>query len=201
MKFLIGVDEAGRGALAGPVAVGVVLVSSGFDFGRIPGVKDSKQLSARQRERIYALTRGLKKEGKLNFKVAMVGAEMIDRVGITRATALAARRALSRLSCDPACTEVRLDGLLHAPTAYVCQQTIIRGDQTEPIISLASIMAKVTRDRYMVRVAQRYPLYEFTRHKGYGTLLHRQHIAVHGLCGLHRRYFCNTVIMRSKGKQ
>ncbi len=196
MRFLIGVDEAGRGPLAGPVAVGVALVSSDFDFGRIPGVKDSKQLSEKERERIYALARELQKEKVLDFKVAMVGAGMIDRIGISRATALAVARALARLSCSSYCnflphdSDVRLDGLLHAPPEYTNQQTIIRGDQTEPVISLASIMAKVTRDRYMVRVAKHYPLYEFARHKGYGTLLHRQRIQAHGLSDLHRKYFC-----------
>lgn len=186
----MGVDEAGRGALAGPVAVGVAMVPRDFDFALVPGVKDSKQLSPKERERIYALARGLQKEGLLDFKVAMVGAEMIDRVGITRAVALATARALYRLSCNPAFTDVRLDGLLHAPPVFIRQQTIIRGDQTEPVISLASIMAKVTRDHHMVRLACRYPLYDLARHKGYGTLLHRDRLAAHGLSDLHRRYFC-----------
>ena len=194
MRFLVGVDEAGRGALAGPVAVAVAMVPSGFDFALVPEVKDSKQLSLAARERIYALARELQKEKVLDFKVAMVGAEVIDKVGITRAVALATARALFRLSCMPNETEVRLDGLLCAPARFTRQQTIIRGDQTEPVISLASIMAKVTRDRYMVRIAQRYPLYVFEKHKGYGTLLHRQHIAAHGLCDLHRKYFCKKFV-------
>ncbi len=199
MQFLIGVDEAGRGALAGPVAVGVALVRHDFDFVCIPGVKDSKQLSAKERERIYALARGLQKEGIIDFKVAMVGAKMIDRVGITRATALAVARALASLEKSaryvPTNVAVRLDGLLSAPVKCVDQQTIIRGDQTEPIISLASIVAKVTRDRYMVRIAKQYQRYAFDQHKGYGTLLHRQRIATEGLSDLHRRYFCKTFLL------
>jgi ribonuclease HII len=194
MKFLIGVDEAGRGALAGPVAVGVTLVSSNFDFTCIPGVKDSKQLSPRERERIYALARELQREKILNFKVAMVGAVTIDRIGITQAVSLAIARALVRLACPPDEAEVRLDGLLSAPFVYTKQQTIIRGDQTEPVISLASIMAKVTRDRYMVRIARHYSLYELARHKGYGTLIHRQCIKKHGLSDLHRKYFCKRFV-------
>src|SRR3989344_4052045 len=194
MRFLVGVDEAGRGALAGPVAVGVAMVPSGFDFTLVPGVKDSKQLSPKERERIYALARRLQKEKLLDFKVAMVGAGVIDRIGITRATAKAVARGVFRLSCTPDEAEVRLDGLLHAPTAYTFQETIIRGDQTEPIISLASIMAKVTRDRYMVRIAKRYPAYDLARHKGYGTLLHRQCIEKHGLSDLHRKYFCKKFV-------
>ena len=197
METVIGVDEVGRGALAGPVGVGVVRVSRGFDFARIPGVRDSKQLSLKERERIYALARQLQKESALDFKVAMVGAGVIDRIGITRATALAVARALSYLShsCEflPNSVEVRLDGLLSAPLIYTHQQTIIRGDQTEPIVSLASIVAKVTRDRYMMSLAKRYPLYELDRHKGYGTSLHRQCIKQHGLCTLHRKYFCKKL--------
>jgi ribonuclease HII len=193
MQFLIGVDEAGRGALAGPVAVGVAMVPIDFDFGMVPRVKDSKMLTPLARERIYALARNLQKEKLLDFKVAMVGAGMIDRIGITRAVALATARALSRLSCDPAHAEVRLDGLLSAPVHFIHQQTIIRGDQTEPVISLASIMAKVTRDRYMVCLAKRYPAYDLARHKGYGTLVHRTCIAKNGLSDLHRKYFCKKI--------
>ncbi|MDZ4284363.1 MAG: hypothetical protein U1A28_00885, partial [Patescibacteria group bacterium] len=122
MKFIVGVDEAGRGALAGPVAVGVALVSHDFDFARIPGVKDSKQLSPKERERLYALARELQKEKALDFTVAMVGAETIDRIGITRAVAVATGRALPRLAHVPHAVEVRLDGLLSAPRAYPYQQ-------------------------------------------------------------------------------
>ena len=193
MQFFVGVDEAGRGALAGPVGVGVVLTPHDFDFARIPEVRDSKQLSAKARERVYALARQLKKEKVLDFKVAMVEAKVIDKIGITRVTALAVARALARLEHSPLEVEVRLDGLLHAPMEYTHQQTIIRGDQTEPIISLASIIAKVTRDRLMVRLAKQYPVYGFEQHKGYGTLLHRQRIKEHGLCDLHRKYFCRKL--------
>lgn len=188
--FIIGVDEAGRGALAGPVAVGVALVPQDFDWTLIPGVKDSKQLSEKRREEIFLRARVLKKEGKLDYKVALVSAATIDRRGITAAVRMGIARALKKLPHDIEVAEVRLDGLLHAPVHYLHQQTIVRGDQTEPAISLASIMAKVTRDRHMVALAKKYPAYAFEVHKGYGTLAHRTYIKEVGVSDIHRRYFC-----------
>ena len=188
--YIIGVDEAGRGALAGPVAVGVALVPHNFDWTLIPGVRDSKQLSEKKREEIFIRARALQKEGQLRYQVALVSAVTIDRRGITTAVKMGIERALKKLPHDIAGVEVRLDGLLHAPAHYVRQQTIIRGDQTEPAISLASIMAKVTRDRHMVALAKKYPAYALEVHKGYGTLLHRTHIKETGISDIHRRYFC-----------
>lgn len=190
---IIGVDEAGRGALAGPVSVGAALVPQDFDWSLIPGVRDSKQLSAQKREVIFARAQQLKREGILDFKVALVSAAVIDKIGITRAVARGIERSLKRLGCVPADADVRLDGLLRAPQIYTTQQTIIRGDQTEPAISLASIVAKVTRDRYMVRSAKQYPVYAFEVHKGYGTKKHQEALRKAGLCVMHRQYFCKVV--------
>lgn len=190
MPHLIGVDEAGRGALAGPVAVGAVCVPADFDWGLLPGVRDSKLLSPATRERLFIAANMLRREGILDFRVALVGAVTIDRSGINHAVALGISRILSRLDQDPEAVEVRLDGLLRAPAVYAHQHTIVRGDQTEPTISLASIVAKVTRDRYMVRLAPRYEPYGFAVHKGYGTERHRAALAKHGISDVHRRYFC-----------
>lgn len=187
---IIGIDEAGRGALAGPVAVGAAVVPADFDWTLLPGVRDSKQLSPKARERVFLHARELKRDGLLDYRVALVGATVIDQRGITRAVSLGIVRTLGRLPYSPEEVAVRLDGLLRAPAVYLTQETIVRGDQTEPAISLASILAKVTRDRHMVRLAERYPAYEFGVHKGYGTERHRSCIQKHGLSRVHRVYFC-----------
>ncbi len=199
MLTLIGVDEAGRGALAGPVAVGAACVPPDFDWKRLPGVRDSKLLSPASRERLFVAASELRQEGALDFRVALVGAAIIDCVGITRAVARGIARSLSRLTWEPDDVEVRLDGLLRAPAAYVRQRTIVRGDLTEPIISLASIMAKVTRDRYMVRLAESYEAYGFEVHKGYGTKQHREAIVQYGISDVHRAYFCRGCGPQSAG--
>ena len=206
-KLIIGVDEAGRGPLAGPVAVGVVLVPLAFPWQRLlPGVDDSKRLTARARMKIFQLAKELKNDGQLDYKVSLCGAKTIDRLGINRAVSLALSRALARLhhtkrpggfrAEDLFSASVRLDGGLRAPSAYLEQQTIIGGDRLEPAISLASIMAKVTRDQYMVNLAlnKAYQPYDFARHKGYGTLAHRRAILERGLSPEHRRSYCRRVI-------
>jgi ribonuclease HII len=188
--FVIGVDEAGRGPLAGPVAVGAVSVPADFDWGLLDGVTDSKKLSPEKREMIFNRARVLKKRGTIRYRVSLVNARMIDREGITSAVRLGIMRSLSALEIDPKDARVKLDGLLYAPPRYTFQETIIRGDESELVIGLASILAKVTRDRYMMRTARKYPAYSFDRHKGYGTRAHKLAIHTHGLCVLHRRSFC-----------
>jgi len=192
MKWIVGIDEAGRGALAGPVAVGAVLVPKDFDWAQIPGVADSKQVSPKNREAIFRRTQQLEKEGKLTTAVALVSEKVIDKKGITFAVRQGIVRALAELAPDPRTAYIKLDGLLHAPAEFTHQTTIIKGDVTEKEISLASIMAKVTRDRYMVRVAKKYPRYGFEIHKGYGTLIHRKNIKKYGLEVMHRTTFCRT---------
>ena len=198
MKYLIGIDEAGRGPLAGPVSVGAVIVERDFDFSRVVGIKDSKILSARARDEWYARLEELRDEGTLRFAVAFSSASVIDKRGIVPAVFSALKRALVKLEADPAECEVRLDGSLKAPSEFVMQRTIIRGDQTEPIISLAAIAAKVERDRLMVRLARKYPAYRFDVHKGYGTAKHKEIIAKRGLSNIHRASFCKNVLLTSK---
>lgn len=202
-KYIIGIDEAGRGPLAGPVAVGVALVSSNFDWTQIPGVGDSKQLSEAKREEIYQNANDLHKSGKLYFAVSLVSANVIDRIGIVPAVNVALKRALTRVTksvepIDWTKTSVKLDGGLKAPDYCSVQETIIKGDSKERVIGLASIMAKVTRDRYMRRVALRpaFAPYAFARHKGYGTKAHRKSIAVHGLSSEHRVGYCKNIKVR-----
>lgn len=188
-RYIIGIDEAGRGPLAGPVAVGIACIPRDFDWNTIPGVGDSKKVSAKNREAIFRRTQSLKKQGILNFVVVQIPASTIDCIGITKAISLGITRGLVKLDMNPKSVDVRLDGLLHAPLEYMHQETIIKGDAKEKVIGLASICAKVTRDRTMVRLARTYPKYGFDIHKGYGTRVHIEAVQKHGLSKIHRRSF------------
>lgn len=191
-KWLVGVDEAGRGPLAGPVAVGVVVVEENFDWELVPYVNDSKKLSEKRREEIFKIARRLKATGHLDYAVSLVSAKVIDKIGIVPSIALAQARAFKKLPLSPKNTHVKLDGGLKASIQF-SQETIIQGDAKEKVIGLASIMAKVTRDRHMVKLASRYPEYAFGHHKGYGTDRHRQLIVVHGVSEVHRNSFCTRL--------
>lgn len=208
MKWVIGVDEAGRGPLAGPVAVGVAMVPADFDWGLLLGVTDSKKLSEKKRENIFSAAQQLQKEGKLSMHVALVGARVIDRDGINTAVNRGIARALKQLEQNSTIycskestlsreeTYVKLDGGLRASKSFVHQETIIKGDQKERVIGLASIAAKVTRDRYMVRRSHEpvFAPYGFAAHKGYGTKAHTEAIEKHGLSLLHRTTYCQFYI-------
>lgn len=198
-QWLLGIDEVGRGPLAGPVAVGLVLVPNDLNWHSIPGVTDSKQLSALRRESIVVQAKRLSREGVLHYSVAMTSARVIDRIGIVPAIDQALRRGLRHLSkrCAliPEHVSLKLDGGLRAPKEWRYQETIIKGDVTEPVIGLASIVAKVTRDQYMSRLATRagYLQYDFSSHKGYGTKAHRAAIARYGLSDVHRQSYCKNI--------
>lgn len=189
MQLLLGVDEAGRGPLAGPVAVGVVAVPEKFDVAlEFPGVKDSKRLSEKGREKIFQMLEVRVAVGDARFVVEFESAETIDILGISEALRRALWRGINILAPDSATVTVQLDGALRAPPEYA-QETIINGDELVPIISLASIAAKVTRDRLMRDLAQEYPEYGFDKHKGYGTKAHYEALRAHGLSPVHRRSF------------
>lgn len=194
-KYLIGVDEAGRGPLAGPVAVGVVKVSRDFDWELVPGVGDSKALSPENRAAVFRRAQELRHHHQLDFAVSQVGSSVIDTQGITYAIKLAMLRCIKRLKLSPDEVTFRLDGSLSAPEEFT-QATIIKGDSLWPEIGLASVVAKVTRDTYMERVARRYSLYGFEEHKGYGTKVHRAAIARYGKCPIHRVSYCKNIISR-----
>ena len=198
MRYLIGVDEAGRGPLAGPVSVGAVLVPIDFDWSLVEGVRDSKKLSEKKREEIFERARELEKSSALRFAVSTSSAAYIDTYGIVPAIKRALAEALSRLEVGAQDCRVLLDGSLKAPVEYIHQETIIRGDDSEPVISLASIMAKVTRDRLMKRISAKYPAYDFHVHKGYGTASHLSAIARCGLSDMHRATFCSRLRLGSK---
>ncbi len=204
--FWIGIDEAGRGPLAGPVAVGAVLVSSEFDWELLPGVGDSKKVTPKRRLAIFAEAKRLQIRGLLEYVVVMKSAKEIDTRGIVPCITAALAEALhviegSRLVGDSSGdtfkkqVAVKLDGGLKAPDTYSNQETIIKGDAKELVIGLASIMAKVTRDQYMEKLAKKaaYQAYGFAVHKGYGTKAHRALITELGLSKEHRQSFCRNI--------
>lgn len=186
---MVGIDEVGRGPLAGPVAVGAVAFLAPISRDDFPEARDSKKLSARARERIAAQVDAYAARGALSYTLQYASARAIDQRGIVPSIKEALTHSLAALSLDPALTEVRLDGTLKAPSEFLHQTSIIRGDETELSISLASIVAKVARDRLMEEEGRRYPQYGFEKHKGYGTVFHYQAIREHGLCPLHRVSF------------
>ena len=192
-KYIIGIDEAGRGPLAGPVAVGVVKTPGSFDWAsKLPGVDDSKKLTEEKRAAIFSQAKKLRHAGELDFAVAMVGPSFIDTFGITQAINLAMARCIARLKLHPEEVSIRLDGSLSADPIFT-QATIIKGDALYPEIGLASICAKETRDAYMRRIARKYPHYQFEVHKGYGTKAHRLTIAKIGKSPIHRVTYCKNI--------
>ena len=192
LKFFIGIDEVGRGPLAGPVAVGALFAAPKI-IKKFRSIKESKQLSLSKREEWYARMKvSVGKE--LRFAVSYVSADIIDKKGITFATRLALLRSLEKLKISPKSCEVLLDGGLRAPKQYVRQKTIIHGDAKETVIAMASVVAKVLRDRRMVRLHKRYPDYGFAAHKGYGTKAHYRALKKYGFSPEHRESFCGNVI-------
>lgn len=196
MRAVIGIDEVGRGPIAGPVAVGAFQILDETFLLEIKKfsipLRDSKQLSKIQREVWFKQMEFWREEGKCDFCISMVSAGDIDKHGITKAIKKALAESLSALEYDEECL-VLLDGGLKAPQEFKHQITIIKGDEKEPAIALASIAAKVTRDRHMARLAKKYPKYGFDQHMGYGTPGHYEAIKKHGLSPLHRRSFLTKV--------
>lgn len=184
--LIAGLDEAGRGALAGPVVAGAVILplDDAEALTILREVNDSKQLTAKQRTHFF----GLITEHALAYGVGIVGAEVIDEIGILPATRQAMVTAVAQL--NPAPDYLLIDGRLRLKTqSNIPQQAIIRGDSLSLSIASASIIAKVTRDQLMVDFDRVYPQYHFAQHKGYGTAMHQQAIAQHGPCPIHRHSF------------
>lgn len=201
MRYQIGVDEAGRGALAGPVSVGAVLYPEDFDWREAfsliarPGragrgslrLRDSKQLSPQQREILFDY---IAAHGRLRHAAAFVDAPTIDEIGIANAARQAAAVAVRSLGVSPGRADVLLDAGLRVSSEW-SQQSFVRGDERIPAIAFASIVAKVLRDHLMEDYAETFSPYRFDLHKGYGTLVHRRAIKAHGLSELHRVSFCH----------
>jgi ribonuclease HII len=201
-KWLIGIDEVGRGPLAGPVGVGVVLVPADFDWERIKGVGDSKKITPKNREAIFRRAEDLKHQQIIDYSVTLVSALTIDKIGIVPSIKQAMSESLNKVTVNLNFEEVsvKLDGGLKAPIDFLNQETIIKGDSKELVIGLASVLAKVIRDTYMENLAQNkdFSIYEFAKHKGYGTKKHRELILSHGLSYEHRRSFCKNILNFSK---
>lgn len=179
-RRIAGLDEAGRGPLAGPVVAAAVVFLEGL---LIPGVTDSKQVSENNRERLYALIT----EAAAAYGIGIVDERTIDEINIREASILAMERALAAVS--PAPDHLLIDGNFTLPRIHLPQLPIVKGDCLSHSIAAASILAKVTRDRMMRDLHERFPQYNFKKHKGYGTKEHIDLIRLHGPCEAHRRSF------------
>ena len=177
--LIAGVDEAGRGPLAGPVVAAAVILD---DMHPIEGLNDSKKLTALQRERLSEAIRAR----ALCFSIGQASAEEIDQINILQATLLAMKRAVEGLRLKPQL--VLVDGN-RLPHLSILAEAIVQGDALVPAISAASILAKVHRDRLCEALHERYPVYGFDRHKGYGTASHLAALQEHGPCECHRMTF------------
>jgi ribonuclease HII len=188
--YICGIDEVGRGPIAGPVTVGLVLYKKELAgiFSHIP-LRDSKKLSPQKRRLIVKQLQEWKKEGRVFFTTASIRAREIDEIGISKAIKKAIKRVVSRIGFHPNDVYIALDGGLQAPPRFRYQETIIKGDTKHRAISFASIVAKVTRDNHMELRAQDYPEYGLEQHKGYGTKSHYKAVRKHGLSPIHRRSF------------
>ncbi len=183
-KHIAGVDEAGRGPLAGPVVAAAIIFPPYF---YISEARDSKRLSAKKREELFPLLI----ENAISYGVGIVSHQEIDQINIRQATFKAMRKALGSLKIKP--DYILFDGY-ELPEKLFPQEAIIGGDRHSFTIAAASIIAKVTRDRMMVEFHQKYPQYGFDKHKGYGTAFHREMIRKYGPCPIHRHSFLSKII-------
>ena len=178
-----GVDEVGRGPLAGPVVAAAVILPHDFD---VLGIDDSKKLSEKRREELYEIIT----EKAVAWGIGMADHETIDEINILQATKLAMKRALAELeSVD----YITFDAM-KIEDIDIPQESVIKGDSKILAIAAASIVAKVTRDRMMTEYAKQYPGYGFEKNKGYGTKAHYEGISEHGICPIHRRSFLKKVL-------
>ncbi len=199
-KYLIGVDEVGRGPLAGPVCVCVVAIEKSVApkiLKKFSALRDSKKMTAKKRAEIVQEVFILNKtKSEIIFEIKKCSAKEIDKIGISKCIKKCIAEGLKGLEkkgIDGGNSEVRLDGALRAPSTYPHQKTIIRGDNSEKIISLASVLAKVYRDNLMTKLNKKFPQYNFAQNKGYGTKAHIQAIKKYGQTSEHRKTFCTRI--------
>ena len=179
-ELICGVDEAGRGPLAGPVCAAAVILPKDLE---IPGLNDSKKLTEKKREALYDIIT----EQAVAYGIAMASEREIDEINILQATFLAMRRAVEALPVKP--NFVLIDGNREPDLGDLPLKTIVKGDSRSANIAAASILAKVTRDRYMMELDKEYPQYSFAIHKGYGTQKHYEALRQNDACPAHRRSF------------
>jgi len=182
---IAGVDEVGRGPLAGPVVAAAVVLPLGFDE---PEVDDSKKLTAKKREYLFDLI----VKQSLAYGIGMVDNRIIDEINILEATKLAMRNAVAEARSKAAIEHVLVDAVFISGLELP-QTSIIKGDEKSVSIAAASIVAKVTRDRIMCTYHDEYPYYNFDRNKGYGTKAHYEGISEHGICEIHRKSFLKKI--------
>lgn len=178
-ELICGVDEAGRGPLAGPVCAAAVILPKGLV---IPGLNDSKKLSDKRRRELFPIIQ----QEAVSFGIAFASQEEIDEINILQATFLAMRRAMEQLNPQP--EFALIDGNRETDFGVPCK-TVIKGDSLSANIAAASVLAKVTRDNWMMEAAEKYPGYGFEIHKGYGTKAHYAALEKLGPCPIHRRTF------------
>ncbi|HRY62696.1 MAG TPA: ribonuclease HII [Candidatus Paceibacterota bacterium] len=191
-EWYIGIDEVGRGPLAGPITI----CAAAFRDRKpraLSGIKDSKKLSGKQKGEWKKEIEKEKSSGRAVFCISSSDHLTIDDMGMTQATALAINEALDKLDLDPEKCLVLLDGGLKAPEKFIYQETIIKGDEKERVISAASIIAKIDRDSLMDKYSGKYPEYGFHLHKGYGTRAHYEALEKHGPCEIHRKSFLSSL--------
>jgi ribonuclease HII len=202
IHHVIGIDEVGRGPLAGPVTVCACAMPANFDASKFAGIKDSKKLTPKKREEWFVAISGMKERGELDFAFTSIPADEIDRIGIAVAIQKALDTSLEAVMAqlsggkrlNPSDVSVMLDGSLHAPAKFTQQETIIKGDEKIPVISAASIVAKVVRDRHMDEMDAAHPGYGLAGHKGYGTAVHCAAIRKLGPSPIHRRSFLRNFL-------
>ncbi len=192
-EWYVGIDEVGRGPLAGPVTVCAVALRS-RNTPILRGIKDSKKLTEKKRREWVDRINSEIELGDIIFSLQSSDHGTIDELGITESINLAIKEALKEISLKPDTCKVLLDGGLKAPEKYPHQETIIRGDEKEQIIATASVLAKVHRDAFMCEQAILYPKYGFGEHKGYGTSAHYEAIKKYGPCKIHRRSFLGNFL-------
>ena len=183
-RIVCGIDEAGRGPLAGPVCAAAVILPEGLI---IEGLNDSKKLSEKKREALFDVIT----ENAVSYGIALVDEKTIDEINILQATFLAMRNAVDALSVKP---DLALIDGNQKPGLSIEQRTIIKGDAKSMSVAAASILAKVTRDRFMLSLDEKYPEYKFKKHKGYGTALHYEMLEKYGVSPVHRRTFLKKIL-------
>lgn len=196
-NFIAGLDEAGRGPLAGPVVAACVVIDKNFkiDSKDLELVADSKKLSAKKREFLFKII----KDKVLAVEIGVVNHRTIDRVNVLQAAFLAMKSAISRMKIEP--DYLLVDGNIKIPGVKQKQTAIIDGDAKVFVIAAASIIAKVSRDWLMLEEDRKYPRYEFARHKGYGTKIHLEKIKEYGPCPIHRLSFAPFTKKKEKKKK